>query len=169
MFLCVNNIQEMKRPLYSKKVFSLTKSNSESLQKTSLTDHYLWNGPPEWAPEKWSRFFKLPEPLRKKCILMLWERLLEGKHLSVCVCGGGKNGTVWTGFSISIGLFRSIQYIENSDIVHHANICKMVWKQVETTLRWCWYCYLENVTLIIRQITYKVHIVYTNGLFAPLG
>lgn len=73
----------MKRPLYAKKVFSLTKSNSESLQKTGATDQYSWNGPPECAPEKWSRFFKLPEPLGKKCILMLWERLLEGKHLSV--------------------------------------------------------------------------------------
>lgn len=46
-FLCVNNIQEIIRPLYSKKVFSLTKSNSESLQKASLTDHYSCNGPPE--------------------------------------------------------------------------------------------------------------------------
>lgn len=67
-------------------------------------------------------------------------------------------------FSISIGLFRSIQYIENSDILHHVN----VWETVHFST-------LPEVvtykTLIIRCITYKVHNVfkvYTNGLFPPL-
>lgn len=53
----------------------------------------------------------------------------KAKKKTTRVTNGVKNktGQHEQFFSISIGLFRSIQYIENSDIVH-TNICKTVLK-----------------------------------------
>lgn len=61
-------------------------------------------------------------------------------------------------FSISIWLLKSIQYIENSDVVHYTNICKMASTICFTVL----HQYLENITLLDKSL-YKVHKVFTNG------